>query len=64
MSMRLSSIPDIFGLAVLTAAFLIGMNKTLNQGLEAKQVYSTPCAGYMGYPPGKLRVNLFSYIVL
>jgi hypothetical protein len=22
------------------------------------------CAGYMGYPPGKLRVSLFSYLVL
>ena len=22
------------------------------------------CAGYMGYPPGTLRVNLFSYLVL
>ena len=22
------------------------------------------CAGYMGYPPGTLRVNLFGYLVL
>ncbi len=22
------------------------------------------CAGYMGYPPGTLRVNLFRYLVL
>jgi retron-type reverse transcriptase len=31
---------------------------------QKKRALGLPCAGYLGYPPGKLRVNLFSCQVL
>jgi hypothetical protein len=32
--------------------------------LNREELELDPCGGYMGYPPSKLKVYLFSYLVL